>query len=298
MMIIKRCLTLLALMVCFAALSYAQALPPDGGVGGHAPARSQLVTSDSFSLTGSSCMPVSTSPDCSAFPSGVQEVFSFYNQSGNPFNSVSITLNFDAADGGDSVGCQLMNIEPTWTQSNCLTGVPIPIGGGSVTLTFQQGIGGEGVGCYDANTTGTDLPFGNANQACLNNSVTAINNDIASGGTAQDPYVYYYPPLGINQVPPPVQTSGACTVPPNSGFPINTVLPWLVCGQNSWILGIGLTAPAGTPPDTFGYGTFKDVPITADVTANYTPEPPTLLLVGAAMLGISMLIMKKKSVHA
>ncbi len=82
-------------------------LPPDGGVGGHAPAKSQGVTSNNFTLTGYSCMPSSTSPDCSAFPGGVQEIFSFYNQSGTPFNSISINLQFDSSNAGDYVGCTI-----------------------------------------------------------------------------------------------------------------------------------------------------------------------------------------------
>ena len=135
-MMIKRCLMLLTLMACCAALSYAQSLPPDGGVGGHAPAKSQGVTSNNFSLTGYSCMPSATSPDCSAFPGGVQEIFSFYNQSGTPFNSITINLQFDPSNAGDYVGCTLANIAPTWTQANCLTGVLIP-SSGDVTLTFS-----------------------------------------------------------------------------------------------------------------------------------------------------------------
>ena len=302
-MMIKRCLMLLTLMACCAALSFAQT---DGGIGGHAPAKSQGVTSNNFTLTGYECTPSQTSPDCSLFSGGVQEIFSFYNQSGTPFNSISVNLQFDPSNAGQYVGCTLANIEPTWTMSNCLgTGVLIP-SSGDVTLTFQQGLGGEGVGCYDANPIGgPDAPIGNANQACLDNSVNAINTDLASGGTAKDPYVYYYPPAGsgFNAVPPPVQTSGACTVPPNSGFPINTILPWLVCGQDSWVLGIGLLGqPTGTP----GYGPFtcsqndltcqNSIPVaTAEVFAN--PEPPTLLLVGAAMIAMSLALMKKKA-HA
>jgi len=286
MMMIKRCLTVLTLMACCAALSYAQSLPPDGGVGGHAPARSQLETSNSFTLTGSSCMPVSTSPDCGAFPAGVQEVFSFYNQSGTPFNSLSITLNFTAADGGDSVGCQVSNIEPTWSSSNCTSGVPIPAGGGNVTLTFQEGTSGIGVSCFNTGSNPTD-PVTSGNSSCITNS---IQNAAADLGGAKLPFINFTAPSNV-------QTSGPCTFPPPPlpGLPLS---PLLVCGADSWILGIGLTAPAGTPEGTFGYGTFSDPPITADVTANFTPEPPTLLLVGAAMLGMSMLLMKKKTIHA
>ncbi len=125
-MMIKRCLTVLTLMACCAALSYAQSLPPDGGVGGHAPARSQGVTSNNFSLTGIVCPGGSPPADCASFPGGVQEVFSFYNQSGTPFNSVTINLQFDPGNAGDYVGCTLANIEPTWTQANCLNGSANP----------------------------------------------------------------------------------------------------------------------------------------------------------------------------
>ena len=247
MMMIKRCLIVLTSIACCAAFSYAQT---DGGVGGHAPARSQLVTSNSFSLTGAQCAGASDPnviADCAAFSGGVQEVFAFYNQSGTPFNSLTINLVFNSANDGQYVGCTAANIGPTWTSANCENGPGVLINSsGQATLTFQQGVGGEGIGCYNANTSGSDLVT-TGNQACLNNSVNAINADLGSFGTAKEPYVYYYPPAGsgFNGVPPPTQTTGACTVPPNGGIPINTILPWLVCGQDSWVLGVGLFTSGG-----------------------------------------------------
>ncbi len=224
-MMIKRCLTVLALMASCAVFSYAQT---DGGIGGHAPARSQLVTSNNFSLTAVPCTGSPLPADCAAFPAGVQEIFSFYNQSGTPFDALTIHLKFDTVGlpAGEEVGCLPANIEPTWTIANCIAGVPIDPSTGDVTLTFQQGTGGEGVGCYNANTSGTDLVT-SGNQACLSNSVNNFVTDLSTGGAAQLPYVNF------TQAPPPTQTSGACTVPPNDGFPINDVLPWLVCGQDS-----------------------------------------------------------------
>jgi hypothetical protein len=271
-------------VACCAALSHAQDLPPDGGIGGHAPAKSTLVTSDSFALTGSSCMPVATSTDCGAFPAGVQEVFSFYNQSTTPFNSISITMDFGAADGGDSVGCVMGNILPTWSTSNCLAGVPIPMGGGDVTLTFLEGTGGTGISCYNTGSNALD-PVTSGNLGCLANSLA---NSVADLGGASLPFINYLSPTTV-------QASGPCTIPPNGG-PL-VLSPLLVCGYDSWILGIGITAPAGTPEGTFGYGTFAEVPTIAEVMAN-TPEPPTLLLVGAAMLCMSLLLMKKKTISA
>ena len=303
-MIIKRCLTVLTLMACCAAFSYAQT---DGGVGGRQPAHSYGATSNNFSPPGYSCAGALTpdiAADCAEFTGGVQEVFPFYNQSGNPFNSVTLDLQFNSFNNGQYVGCPIGNIQPTFTQANCLNPPGVQINGsGQATITLFQGLGGEGIGCYDANTLpGSDLPIGNANQACLNNSVNAINTDLASlPGQAQQPYVYYYPPAGsgFNVVPPPVQTSGACTVPPGGGgFPINAILPWLVCGQNSWVLGIGLNGSTfSCGPDDLKCTSPGDVPVSSvEVMAN-TPEPPTLLLVGVALIAMSLSFMKKKA-HA
>ena len=193
------------------------------------------------------------------------------------------------------------NILPTWSSSNCLSGSGVPIVGGSATLTFQQGATGVGIGCYDANpASGPDAPITGANQACLNNSVNAINTDLGTGGKAQLPFVYYYPPFGASTIPPPVQTTGPCTVPPNGGIPINIAFPYLVCGGDSWVLGVGLTG--GTGP---GYGPFYcgpdmevctggQLPVTA-AEAYANPEPPTLLLFGAAMIAMSLFFLKKKN---
>ena len=83
MMIIKRCVTVLTLLASCAALSYAQA---DGGIGGHAPARSYAATSTNFTVPGASCAGATpgndVALDCAEFgpPGAVQEVFAFYNQ--------------------------------------------------------------------------------------------------------------------------------------------------------------------------------------------------------------------------
>lgn len=284
-MMIKRCLKVLTLMASCAALSYAQTPPPDGGVGGHAPARSQLVTSNNFQLDAVPCLGSPLPVDCQSFAPGVQEVFAFYNQSGTPFDSLTINLTFDTTNmpPGEEVGCLQSNIEPTWTIANCTNGVPINPQTGAVTLTFQQGTGGEGIGCYNNNPPTSDDPITSGNQNCLTNSFNNFWTDVGTG--AQLPYVNW------TQTPPPTQSSGACTYPPppSAGIPVNQYFPWFVCGQDSWVLGIGL-GQAGE----FGYGPFTGtLPSMADVYAN-TPEPPTLLLVGAAMLAMSLFFMKKK----
>ncbi len=149
MMIIRRCVTVLTLLAFSAALSYAQA---DGGIGGHAPARSYAATSTNFTVPGFSCSGATgdVALDCAEFTGGVQEVFPFYNQSGTPFNSLTIDLQFTAANVNQTVGCTEAFIAPTFTGSNCLGGVTVP-SSGLVVLTLTQGLNGIGISCYDPN---------------------------------------------------------------------------------------------------------------------------------------------------
>lgn len=293
MMIIKRCVTVLTLLASCAALSYAQA---DGGIGGHAPARSYAATSTNFTVPGASCAGATPGSDvaldCAEFgpPGAVQEVFAFYNQTGVAFNSLTVNLQFTAANYGAPVGCPESFIAPTFTSANCETPgtVTVPSSGptpGLVTLTFTQGLNGIGISCYDPNpASGPDAPIAGANQACLNNSANNFATDLSTLGKAQLPYI-------DNLNPTNTQTAGPCTIPPNNpnGVPLNDYLPWLVCGQNSWVLGIGVSDMNGNGGSFVG-----DSPvISAEVFAN--PEPPTLLLVGAAMIAMSLFFMKKRA---
>jgi hypothetical protein len=277
-------------VACWAGSSYAQ----DGGVGNHVPAKTQIMTNPNTVLTAVNCTynssGVSTDPDCNAFAGQeVQEYFAGYDQFGIPMNSYQVTLTFGSGNpDGTYVGCNLPNILPAFSLANCLApgGVPIPDGGGTITLTFDEGLLGTGVTCIDS-STGADAPTdgGAANQACLSYSKNAFAQDIATGGAAGLPYL---------ALP---QSSGPCVLPPLS--------PLAVCGPNSFVLGIGVFCIPGNEScnsSGSGEGTFatESLPAYADVLADpsLVPEPPTLLLVGAAMFGMSMLLMKKKTIRA
>ncbi len=310
---IMRWITILTIAACWAVSTYAQ----DGGVGNKIPStKTQEMTSPNFNLTAVPCtynsMGVSTDSDCNVFAGQeVQEYFAGYDQFGVPMNSYQVTLDFGPGNpAGTTVGCSPQNIGPGFTVANCLvgTGVPVPTGGGPVVLTFGESFTGIGVTCVDS-STGSDAPNdgGAANAACLNYSVNAINQDIKTGGAAGLPFVYYYPPAGITGMTPTVQTSGPCTIPPSNPPPLGGIpaSPFLVCGPNSFVLGIGISciSPGGPNCSGSGEGTFDpaSLPTIAFVQADPSlglPEPPTLLLVGAAMFGMSILLMKKKAISA
>jgi len=289
---IMRWLTALTILACCGVLSYAQA---DGGFGTHGPGGSQPLNSLSQSLNVISCSTVPTPTDCTAYDMATgltaQGIVAFYDQTGFAINNATITLDFPSADGGQTVGCNSMTLGAMFGYASCEagSGVPIPMGGGDVPITINETMSGTGISCYNSGTNMDDPVSASANNLCKLTSSIFGPIDQATGNALGLPFINVANPTNV-------QASGPCTVP--TGF-TSVVLGSLVCGPNSIVIGLGITGTCdGVPCSGSGYGTFPALPTAAGVEVFVTPEPQTLLLVGAALLGMSMLFMKKKAIIA
>jgi hypothetical protein len=138
----------LAVLLLFAAASFADDIPPDGNTsvrGGGDPIQ---ITEQNQSIAFSGCVP--DVPGCTATFSGV-------NATGTPWNFLALTLDWsppDTSDGGFSIGCNGGTLFLA-TGGSCGSTIPDTIT--STTVDFFQA-GGTGIGCYDNGTPGNNGP--------------------------------------------------------------------------------------------------------------------------------------------
>lgn len=247
--------------------SFAYAQVPDGGVGVKHSLNSLPITTLSGGLTFTPCSPTPSEPDlatdCSTY--GAQAVFAGVNETGVGWSNLSITYSGWNQSMDPSVNCDGSTFFQHCTivdATDCATSTVC-----SFTANFTQG-NGSGVGCYNFSLSSNDP----TNAACLTNSGNTAASNIVH--TTSDPY---YNPLAT-------YTAGiGCTYGPTlPAYP-----PGAICGPSDFALTIG------------GTGINFNAPLSNDVTyAAATPEPQTLLLVGAAMLGMMFIATRKKRLLA
>ena len=241
--------------------SFAHAQVPDGGVGVKHSLNSVPITSLSGNLQfldcSSSGLPSDVQADCTAF--GAQAVFAGSNQTGLGLSNLSVSLSDYNPVTDPSIGCFGDDFFASCSHSvsDCVTSTDC-----TLTVNFLQG-NGSGIGCGDT-------PNSAENTTCFNNGVNGLVNNLINGtsNTYFNPFATLTPGTG-------------CTYLPGSPYPAYP--PGSVCGSSDFALYLG------GPGIDFNHLPNLDASFSAD-----TPEPATLLLVGAAMLGMALLASKKR----
>jgi hypothetical protein len=134
-----------------AGAAWAGTIPPDGNVGVRGGVGSTEIFTSNFSFNLTDCTPNSgnlNTDDCqqalAAFGSFPQGAFAGDNDSGLPIDQLTLTLNFAALPGPESLVCDGGSF---FSVNNCAQQI-LSTGATSATFKFSKGTG-TGIGCFD-----------------------------------------------------------------------------------------------------------------------------------------------------
>jgi hypothetical protein len=247
----------LVVLGCCSALSFADVVPVDGGIGLKHDGHSTPITSLTQALTFSACAGAvgDVAFDCALF-GGAQAIFAGVNETGFAFNSISIGLSGYSQTSDPIVTCDGGGVFQICSVS---------VSGSNLTVDYFQG-NGTGVGCINPLLPHDDP----TNVACRENSRSAIYSNKHYGTDLP-----YY--RGPNQL------TGPCKSPEKEEEDEGSLPPGRVCGTDGFVVALGYDGKPFNQP----------LSLEASFTANNAPEPPTLVLFGSGMLALLLFGIKK-----
>jgi len=269
------------ILVVFGALTHAQV--PDGGWGikGELNSIPVYTTSGGINMYNCSAIPPGAPPSVSAActSTGAQAVFPGINYSEQGWGTLTAILTgYDQATDS-SVGCTGDGFFATCTPVVTDCNAPPP-NNTSCTLTLNLTQGNEaGIGCYQSMSTTENPIIPSNNAGCVTTGVKEGMYNLSNGTS----YPYYNPVA--------TYTSGVgCTE--NVGFgPFPAIPPGAVCGTDMFLITIGGTSNG----ESINFKTLPNLDFNFVASPDFvTPEPPTLFLFGAALLGIVFFASKKR----